>query len=366
MQALAVLRSQARVFVEEIDRARDRLEYCEGELEKSMKTYDNGTIGVDEVVRALQVRMAARMSYAKTVSALSNDERTENAVALDNVAAVKQARRDTKKLWGDLADRGAPQRDLQKVRVLYDHLEENVKIFEQALRQAQVQSADRSGGQKSRGSATAKAVPTMEAELTARALDIQDHERYLRAQRKNAESKLSKLEKMKADIEKELAEQDDQLRARREELEETTVQLRQRLDQIESERAGTAKLHEAKNEKIKRRAEEKRKLVEKFLNERQEKAKPADGAPKKPKDGDGAQRSIEPVLGAAVLAVQALEDSNQVLAEARVVWKEAYKKYSNTPGSAGIDEAQAREHYFDAKSETQAVLANLRSVLKLQ
>ncbi len=79
------------------------------QVEAVRKAYDSGTITADLVLETLRKQFTARVQYAKYVSDLANDDSQPYTAAIANLVAAEQVRRDVKKFWNELADRGAPK-----------------------------------------------------------------------------------------------------------------------------------------------------------------------------------------------------------------------------------------------------------------
>ena len=79
------------------------------QVEAVRKAYDSGTITADQVLEALRKQFTASVQYAKYVSELANDASQPYMTPSPNLVAAEKARRDTKKFWSELADRGAAQ-----------------------------------------------------------------------------------------------------------------------------------------------------------------------------------------------------------------------------------------------------------------
>jgi len=120
--------------VQYIQKHFDQLSASQRQVEATLKAYDTGTIAVDQVLEGIRRRAGAQVQYAVVAAESSPSQGTREYLrALGNVVAAEQARRDTKKLWSELADRGAPREVIARAAAQYDLFELQVKRWNESI-----------------------------------------------------------------------------------------------------------------------------------------------------------------------------------------------------------------------------------------
>jgi beta-lactamase regulating signal transducer with metallopeptidase domain len=337
------------------------------QVEAVRKAYDSGTITADQVLEALRRQFNNQQIYAKYVGELANDSSQPYMTAVAELVAAERTRREIKKFWEDLADRGAPKSEIEQATQQHRMFEQIVGQYSRALHEAmkrRVDSSNYKGAEWSLGAQATIPIAARKAPADARAHELWQQQianrRKLEAMQKGIEQKFTEIQKEEkvamAALESAQHQAQERL-ARMQALRQSLAQDTEKLNALrkitEEEIQRIPSLLEA-GQRATREEERKRAVSELYKaglpmpSDDKTKGDPADKQPAEPAKAEPGKHnsgSLFPKSGNVLLS------SDELLEEARRTWQAAHKKYQNSPGKVeAAEEAQAREHYFRVKA----------------
>jgi beta-lactamase regulating signal transducer with metallopeptidase domain len=365
-QAMAVVLREHQAAVERMEASSARARAAERQVDAVWQAFETQTVASEELLDAIRRRAEAMMHYARDVSDLSQSPSKAYDLALAALVTAEQSRRDIKRVWEMLADRGAANLEIERAQRLYSLHESVAKQAADEARTLRSRKVDRSHYRQDDYKHLLGANPSRSVESKPPARATADE-----ALADASVAQMTREEQENFEAERKLLEQATialkaQMAARSRELEALEKQQRQHVSKLEDK---LLELEARKAELEKRYAWEKGQIEElarqKLLEAQKAAARHKDKSPDKekprpadqPKKTDGAGRTRGVLLpGVAPVSWARLAAANEDLNDARKVWKAVQQKYQASGGREAVEEAQAREHYFEMKARSQRAL----------